>query len=102
MDPLSWFATNKYQSGLITYSLVSVKNLFLGIREIVHFSPRIIEYYSIDQTMYSGDVFASGTPDGTGMEKKNGSWFLQVGDTVELEIAPIGKFSNLIVAKPAK
>ena len=52
--------------------------------------------------MYPGDVFASGTPDGTGMEKKDGSWFLQVGDTVEFEIAPIGKFSNLIVAKPAK
>ena len=41
MDPLSWFATNKYQSALITYSLASAKNLFPGIREIVHFSPRI-------------------------------------------------------------
>jgi 2-keto-4-pentenoate hydratase/2-oxohepta-3-ene-1,7-dioic acid hydratase in catechol pathway len=70
--------------------------------DMIYKFPRIIEYYSIDQTMYPGDVIASGTPDGTGMEKKDGSWFLQVGDTVEFEIPPIGKFSNPIVAKPPK
>lgn len=70
--------------------------------DMIYKFPRIIEYYSVDQTMYPGDIFASGTPDGTGMEKKDGSWFLKVGDVVEFEIPPIGKFSNPIVAKPAK
>lgn len=70
--------------------------------DMIYKFPRIIEYYSIDQTMYPGDVIASGTPDGTGMEKKDGSWFLQVGDIVEFVIPPIGSFSNPIVAKPPK
>ena len=67
--------------------------------DMIYKFPRIIEYYSVDQTLYAGDLIASGTPRGTAMEKKDGSWFLKPGDVVEFEIAPIGKFSNRIVAK---
>ena len=59
----------------------------------------MMEYYSVDQTLYAGDLFASGTCKGTAMEKKDGSWFLKPGDTIEFEIPQIGKFSNRIVAK---
>jgi 2-keto-4-pentenoate hydratase/2-oxohepta-3-ene-1,7-dioic acid hydratase in catechol pathway len=61
--------------------------------------PRIIEYYSVDQTLYPGDVFASGTPKGTAMEKKDGSWFLKPGDRTDFEIPQIGRFGNPIVDK---
>ncbi len=70
--------------------------------DMIYKFPRIIEYYSIDQTMYPGDLFASGTPEGTGMEKPDGSWLLKVGDRIEFEIPPIGKFCNHIVAKPGR
>ncbi len=67
--------------------------------DMIYRFPRIIEYYSVDQTLYAGDLFASGTPKGTGMEKKDGSWFLKVDDVVEFDVQGIGKFSNRIVAK---
>ncbi|MCC6472908.1 MAG: fumarylacetoacetate hydrolase family protein [Burkholderiales bacterium] len=67
--------------------------------EMIYKFPRIIEYYSVDQTLYPGDLFASGTCQGTAMEKKDGSWFLEPGDTVEFEIPQIGRFSNRVVAK---
>jgi len=67
--------------------------------DMIYKFPRIIEYYSVDQTLYAGDLFASGTCQGTAMEKKDDSWFLKVGDVVELDIAPIGKFANRIAAK---
>jgi 2-keto-4-pentenoate hydratase/2-oxohepta-3-ene-1,7-dioic acid hydratase in catechol pathway len=71
--------------------------------DMIYRFPRIIEYYSVDQTLYPGDLIASGTPQGTAMEKKDGSWFLKPGDTVEFEIPVIGRFANRIVAKePAR
>ncbi|MEK7947804.1 fumarylacetoacetate hydrolase family protein [Pigmentiphaga sp. YJ18] len=68
--------------------------------DMIHDFARIIEYYSVDQTLYPGDLFASGTCEGTGMEKKDGSWFLQPGDRIEFEIPRIGRYGNPIVAKP--
>lgn len=67
--------------------------------DMIYKFPRIIEYYSVDQTFYPGDLIASGTPMGTGMEKKDGSWFLKVGDRVEFEVQGIGRFGNRIVPK---
>lgn len=68
--------------------------------DMIYDFARIIEYYSVDQTLYPGDLFASGTCEGTGMEKKDGSWFLQPGDHIEFEIPQIGRYGNPIVAKP--
>jgi 2-keto-4-pentenoate hydratase/2-oxohepta-3-ene-1,7-dioic acid hydratase in catechol pathway len=70
--------------------------------DMIYKFPRIIEYYSVDQTLYPGDLFASGTPGGVGAEKKDGSWLLKPGDTIEFDVPAIGKFSNRIVAKPAR
>jgi 2-keto-4-pentenoate hydratase/2-oxohepta-3-ene-1,7-dioic acid hydratase in catechol pathway len=70
--------------------------------DMIYKFPRIIEYYSVDQTLYPGDLFASGTPGGVGAEKKDGSWLLKPGDTIEFDVPAIGRFSNRIVAKPAR
>ncbi len=70
--------------------------------DMIYKFPRIIEYYSVDQTMYPGDVIASGTPKGTGMERKDGAWFLKPGDLIEFDVPAIGKFANRIVAKPPR
>jgi len=68
--------------------------------DMIYDFARIIEYYSVDQTLYPGDLFASGTCEGTGMEKTDGSWFLRPGDRIEFEIPQIGRYGNPIVAKP--
>jgi 2-keto-4-pentenoate hydratase/2-oxohepta-3-ene-1,7-dioic acid hydratase in catechol pathway len=70
--------------------------------DMIYKFPRIIEYYSVDQTLYAGDLIACGTPGGVGAEKKDGSWFLKPGDRIEFDVPAIGKFSNRIVAKAAK
>ena len=59
----------------------------------------VFEYYSRDNTIYPGDIFTSGTPSGTGLEKKDGSWYLKPGDTLELEIENIGILRNSVVKK---
>jgi 2-keto-4-pentenoate hydratase/2-oxohepta-3-ene-1,7-dioic acid hydratase in catechol pathway len=69
--------------------------------DMIYKFPRIIEYYSVDQTLYPGDLFASGTPRGTGMENPDGSWFLKPGDLIEFDVPAIGRFANRIVGKRA-
>jgi 2-keto-4-pentenoate hydratase/2-oxohepta-3-ene-1,7-dioic acid hydratase in catechol pathway len=61
--------------------------------------PEIIEFFSRDQTVHSGDIFTSGTPSGVGAEKADGSWFLEPGDVVEAEVEGIGILRNHIVPK---
>ena len=70
--------------------------------DMIYKFPRIIEYYSVDQTLYPGDLFASGTPGGVGAERKDGAWLLKPGDTIEFDVPMIGRFFNRIVAKPAR
>ncbi len=69
--------------------------------DMIYDFSRIIEYYSKDQTIYPGDLFASGTCEGTAIERKDGAWFLKPGDHIEFEIPQIGRFGNHIVAKPS-
>lgn len=52
--------------------------------------PAIIEYVSAIMTLEPGDLIATGTPDGIGT--------LSPGDTVEVEVAGVGKVSNPVVA----
>ena len=53
-----------------------------------------IAYASLDEQLYPGEFFGSGTlPGGCGME--NGCW-LKPGDTVELEIEKVGTLENSI------
>ena len=67
--------------------------------DMIYKFPRIIEYYSVDQTLYAGDLIACGTPGGVGAEKKDGSWMLKPGDSIEFDVPAIGRFANRIVAK---
>ena len=67
--------------------------------DMIYKFPRIIEYFSVDQTLYPGDLIACGTPGGVGAEKKDGSWFLKPGDSIEFDVPAIGRFGNRIVAK---
>ena len=59
---------------------------------------QIIENASRDETIYPGDVFASGTMD-EGCSLELGKW-LAPGDRVEMEAVGIGVLTNRIV-RPA-
>lgn len=59
----------------------------------------IIEYFTRDNTFYPGDIVTSGTPSGTGIEKKDGSWYLSPGDELELNVESIGTLRNRILEK---
>jgi len=57
-----------------------------------------IAYASLDEQLYPGEFFGSGTlPGGCGME--NGHWLKQ-GDTIELEIEKVGTLENSIIQSP--
>jgi 2-keto-4-pentenoate hydratase/2-oxohepta-3-ene-1,7-dioic acid hydratase in catechol pathway len=59
----------------------------------------VLEYFSRDNTLYPWDFFTSGTLSGTCLEKKDGSWYLKPGDTLELEVNKIGVLRNRVVKK---
>ena len=59
----------------------------------------LIAYVSQDETLRPGEILASGTVgDGCGLESLR---FLDDGDTVELEIPPIGVLSNRVARQAA-
>ncbi len=62
----------------------------------MHFSfEEIIAYISQDETLHPGEFIGSGTvPSGCGLELDR---WLQPGDTVELEVPPLGVLRNRIV-----
>lgn len=55
--------------------------------------PALIEFLSGSTTLVPGTVILTGTPQGVGMARKPPRW-LQVGDTVEIEIEKIGVLRN--------
>ena len=60
--------------------------------------PEIIEFASMDETLYPGDFLGSGTV-GRGCGLELGKW-IQPGDVIELEVAGIGTVRNKVGAKP--
>jgi 2-keto-4-pentenoate hydratase/2-oxohepta-3-ene-1,7-dioic acid hydratase in catechol pathway len=58
-----------------------------------------IEYASRMLTLLPGDIFATGTPAGTGQERLQ---FLKPGDIVETEVADFGRMRNRVVAGSAE
>lgn len=62
--------------------------------------PQIIEFASMDETLYPGDFMGSGTV-GRGCGLELGRW-LQSGDIVELEVEGIGLLRNRVGPKPPK
>jgi 2-keto-4-pentenoate hydratase/2-oxohepta-3-ene-1,7-dioic acid hydratase in catechol pathway len=58
--------------------------------------PRIIAYLSQFTVLESGDVIATGTPGGVGSRRTPPIW-MKRGDTVEVQIGPIGTLVNGVV-----
>jgi 2-keto-4-pentenoate hydratase/2-oxohepta-3-ene-1,7-dioic acid hydratase in catechol pathway len=62
--------------------------------------PQIIEFASMDETLFPGDFLGSGTVEhGCGMELDR---WIQPGDIIELEVEGIGILRNRVGEKPAK
>ena len=62
--------------------------------------PQIIEFASMDETLYPGDFLGSGTVEhGCGMELDR---WIQPGDVIELEVEGIGILRNRVREKPPK
>ena len=60
--------------------------------------PRLIEFLSGSTTLVAGTVIMTGTPQGVGMARKPPRW-LAAGDVVTVEIEPIGRLTNPVVAE---
>ena len=61
---------------------------------------QIIEYISMEETLYPGDFIGSGTVEG-GCSIEHGKW-VKPGDVIELEVAGIGILRNRVGMKPPK
>jgi 2-keto-4-pentenoate hydratase/2-oxohepta-3-ene-1,7-dioic acid hydratase in catechol pathway len=61
---------------------------------------RIIAYISTFTTLEPGDVIASGTPGGVGAKRTPPVW-MKPGDSVEVDIGPVGTLVNAIVSEEA-
>ena len=62
--------------------------------------PQIIEFASMEETLYPGDFLGSGTVEhGSGMELDR---WIQPGDVIELEVEGIGIHRNRVGEKPPK
>ena len=62
--------------------------------------PQIIEFASMEETLYPGDFLGSGTVEhGCGMELNR---WIQPGDVIELEVEGIGILRNRVGEKPPK
>jgi 2-keto-4-pentenoate hydratase/2-oxohepta-3-ene-1,7-dioic acid hydratase in catechol pathway len=66
-------------------------------KELVHNVPKCIAWISKLVTLNPGDVILTGTPPGVGCFRKPQRW-LQVGETVTVEIEKLGAISNTVVA----
>jgi 2-keto-4-pentenoate hydratase/2-oxohepta-3-ene-1,7-dioic acid hydratase in catechol pathway len=64
----------------------------------LHSFEDMIAYVSVDETLYPGEIFGSGTmSNGCGLELDR---FLQDGDVIELEVEKIGVLRNKVVRQP--
>lgn len=62
--------------------------------------PQIIEFASMEETLYPGDFLGSGTVErGCGLELDR---WIQPGDTIELEVKGLGTLRNRVGQKPPK
>ena len=66
--------------------------------KMIHPLEKIIAYISKIMPLNSGDVIATGSPDGTG-GSRNPTTFLLPGDQVEVEISGLGILKNRVGAR---
>ena len=65
--------------------------------QLVHNVPKCIAWISKLVTLKPGDVILTGTPPGVGCFRKPQRW-LQVGESVTVEIEKLGSITNTVVA----
>ena len=61
--------------------------------ELIFDIPDLVEYISTFTRLLPGDVIATGTPGGVGAARKPPRW-LRAGDTVEVDLGPVGRLVN--------
>ena len=96
-----WIVTRDEFDGRNAKATVSVNDEVRGVANLnamYHSWERLIEHASQSETLYPGEIFASGSLGrGSGIEFGR---YLQPGDVVELEVEGIGKLRNRIT-RPA-
>jgi 2-keto-4-pentenoate hydratase/2-oxohepta-3-ene-1,7-dioic acid hydratase in catechol pathway len=66
-----------------------------GTDMLIHSIPAIIAFCSVFTPLSSGDVIATGTPDGIGAKRNPPVW-MKAGDVLEIEISGIGTLRNRV------
>ena len=69
------------------------------VDELIFGVPDLIQYISTFTRLLPGDVIATGTPGGVGAARKPPRW-LRAGDTVEIDLGPIGRLENPVCDEP--
>ena len=69
------------------------------IAELIFDIAALIEYCSTFTKLLPGDVIATGTPGGVGAARTPPRW-LGPGDTVTVDLGPIGRLSNPVLDEP--
>lgn len=67
------------------------------LADLIFDIPHLIEYCSSFSELLPGDVLVTGTPGGVGAARKPPRW-LVAGDTVEIDLGPVGVLCNTVVA----
>jgi 2-keto-4-pentenoate hydratase/2-oxohepta-3-ene-1,7-dioic acid hydratase in catechol pathway len=64
--------------------------------QLIHSIPQIVAFCSEFTQLYTGDIIATGTPEGVGARRKPPLW-MKAGDVLEVEISEIGALCVRIV-----
>ncbi len=67
-----------------------------SVADLVFDIPALIEYCSAFTRLVPGDVIVTGTPGGVGAARTPPRW-LQAGDSVEVDLGPIGTLANPVI-----
>jgi len=70
------------------------------VSDLIFPIPELIAYISAFTPLSTGDLIATGTPEGVGASRKPPR-FLAAGDQLEVEIPGIGTLSNIVADEPA-
>ena len=71
------------------------------ISDLIFGIPELIEYCSSFTELLPGDVIATGTPGGVGAARKPPRWLVP-GDTVAVDLGPIGCLDNVVQDEPGR
>ncbi len=67
-----------------------------SVGDLVFDIPALIEYCSAFTRLVPGDVIVTGTPGGVGAARNPPRW-LQAGDSVEVDLGPVGTLANPVI-----